>query len=122
MLVAALLLVQDAPIEGRWRNPTGSVTIEVARCGPAWCGTVVAATAEARADAARGGTATLIGTQLLTGLKPAAKGHWKGRLFVPDMNKRTHADIAPAGPDRLKVRGCLVGAMLCKSQLWSRAD
>lgn len=121
MLVTALLL-QAAAIEGRWRNPSGSVTIEVARCGAAWCGTVIEADAGARADARRGGTATLIGTQLLTGLKPTAKGHWKGRLFVPDMNKRTHADIAPAGPDRIKVRGCLVGGVLCKSQLWSRAD
>lgn len=124
-MILALMLVQaaaQAPIEGKWTNPAGSVTIAIARCGEAWCGTVVSASEQAKADAARGGTETLVGATLLSGFAPDGKGKWRGRLFVPDMNKRVRAELALTGPARLKVRGCLARRALCRSQSWSRAD
>lgn len=119
LLVLLLQPVAPAPIEGRWTNPSGSVTIEIAACGAAWCGTVVAASDQAKADAARGGTKQLVGAQLLSGFALRGKG-WRGKLFVPDMNKRFSAQLQLVGSDSLKVRGCAVGGAICKSQLWSR--
>lgn len=120
LLLAAWLA--DGTPEGRWTHPNGSVTVAIAACGEAWCGTVVEATAKAKADAAKGGTTDLVGTQLMTGFLPAGEGKWKGRLFVPDINFRARAELRLIGPDRLSVRGCMAGKMLCKSQTWTRAD
>ena len=76
----------------------------------------------AKADAKKGGTVSLIGAQLMTGFAAAGPGRWKGRLFIPDMNRRSKAELRMIGPGQLKVTGCAVGRMLCKSQLWTRAD
>jgi uncharacterized protein (DUF2147 family) len=122
MLVALALILQAAPIEGNWTNPARSVTVAIHPCGNSWCGTVVAATDKAKADAAKGGTPDLIGTQLMTGFAATSKGQWKGRLFVPDINFRSHATIVPVSATTLKVRGCALRGLGCKSQLWSRVD
>ena len=76
---------------------------------------------KAKADARKGGTEELIGAQLLTGLEEKQSSRWSGRLFIPDINKRSRAKLELTTPDRLKVSGCLVGKMLCRSQTWTRA-
>ncbi|HET9354555.1 MAG TPA: DUF2147 domain-containing protein [Sphingomicrobium sp.] len=115
-------LFADSTPEGRWTNPQGSVTVVISACGEAWCGTVVEASAKAKADAARGGTANLVGTQLMSGFTAAGEGKWKGRLFVPDINFRARAELRMIDQDRLSVRGCMAGKLLCKSQTWTRPD
>ena len=126
MLLMTMMLIaaQDTgnPIEGRWKNPSGRVTVLIEACGEAYCGSVIAAAETAKADARRGGTADLVGTQLMTGFKPAGPGKWRGRMFVPDINHRSKAELRLIGADQLKVTGCMVGRMICKSQLWTRAD
>ena len=120
--LAAMIAADAAPIEGRWKNPSGRVTVLIEACGEAYCGSVIAAAESAKADARRGGTANLVGTQLMNGFKPAGPGKWRGRMFVPDINHRSKAELRLIGAVQLKVTGCMVGRMICKSQLWTRAD
>ncbi len=124
MLLAliAMTVTADAPIEGRWKNPSGRVTVLIEACGAALCGSVVSAAESAKADARRGGTINLVGTQLMTGFKPAGANKWRGRMFVPDINHRSNAELKLIGENQLKVTGCMVGRMICKSQYWTRAD
>ena len=118
-LLAALFA--DGSPEGKWTNPQGSVTVAIDECGAAWCGTVVWASEKAKADAAKGGTANLVGTQLMTGFTAAGDDKWKGRLFVPDINFRAQAELKVIDTDKLSVRGCMAGRFICKSQTWTRA-
>lgn len=123
MIVALFLAAAQAAdlgLQGRWTNPSKSVTVAIAPCGEAWCGTVVEASDEARADAQRGGTEALVGTELMSGFVAAGAAKWRGRLFIPDMNKRSKAELRMVAPNRLKVTGCAVGRMICKSQMWTR--
>ena len=107
-----------ASIEGRWVNPDHSVIIAIAPCSENLCGTVQWANAKAQQDA-REHAPHLIGTQLLTDLKP--KGSiWEGRLFVPDRNLHVEGRIQPQSANQLKVSGCEIG--ICKSQVWARAQ
>lgn len=122
LALAAIIAAADAPIEGRWKNPSGRVTVLIEACGAALCGSVVSAAESAKADARRGGTTNLVGTQLMTGFKPAGPGEWRGRMFVPDINHRSNAELRLIGDSQLKVTGCMVGRMICKSQMWTRAD
>lgn len=122
LALATMIAADDAPIEGRWKNPSGSVTVLIEACGDAFCGSVIAAAESAKADARRGGTENLVGTQLMSGFKLTGPGKWRGRMFVPDINHRSKAELRLVGPGQLKVTGCAVGRMICKSQTWERAD
>ena len=122
LALLAMIATDPASIEGRWKNPSGRVIVAIEACGEAYCGTVISAADSAQADARRGGTETLVGTQLMTGFKSAGTGKWRGRLFVPDLNHRSKAELRMLGDGQLKVTGCAVGRMLCKSQVWTRAD
>jgi uncharacterized protein (DUF2147 family) len=110
----------QAAIEGRWANPKRSVIVNVSRCGPAYCGTVVQASDKAKATARRGGTPNLIGTQILSGIRPNGSGAFTGRAFDPKRNLRAPATIRLVGSDILIVKGCVLGGFVCKEQRWTR--
>ena len=109
-------------LEGDWRNPSGSVVIAIAPCGEALCGRVKWASDKAQADARKGGTDPLVGTELLSGFVPKGEGRWKGRLFVPDLNKRSKVELRQLGHDQVKVTGCAIGGLVCKSEVWTRTQ
>ena len=109
-----------APVEGRWTSPKRNIVIEVAPCGQAWCGTVVAASAKAKASARKAGTRNLVGTRILSGARPVGKGVYKGRGFIPHRNITAPATIRQRGPNVMEVEGCAFGGLLCKEQRWTR--
>ena len=120
-LVAVPLAASAKGLEGQWRNPKGSVVVKVSNCGGnAYCATVVDASDKAKAGARKGGTPRLVGTQILTDLKPAGNGTYKGRAFEPKRNIRAPATVKVVGPDVITVRGCLISGIICKSQRWTR--
>ncbi len=109
-----------APIYGTWMNPYKSVAVRTGPCGDRLCGWIVWANQEAQDDAREGGTPKLIGTALLENYRAEKPGNWSGTVFVPDMNRRFYSIIQQVGPDQMKVKGCILGGLLCKSQLWHR--
>ena|SRR5690349_6977550 len=128
IIAGALLAVptgafaQEA-LEGQWRNPKGSLVVRLSQCGSAYCGTVVRASERAKEGARKGGTANLIGTRILTNLRPAGKGTFKGQAFEPKRNIRAPATIRMVGPDAITVKGCAIaGMLLCKEQRWTRVS
>ena len=95
----------------------------IAPCSDAgWCGKVEWSSDKAASDAARGGTQTLVGTEILSGFVAVGQNRWRGRLFVPDMNRRSTAELRLLEDGRLQVRGCAAGRLFCKSQIWTRAE
>ena len=113
----------QAALEGQWRNPKGNVTVKVAPCGNAWCGTVVDASAKAKAGARKGGTPSLVGTRILSNLRPTGHGTYKGQAFEPKRNIRAPATVRLVGPNAIEVRGCAIaGILLCKEQRWTRVS
>ena len=117
---AATAAAPAGSIEGRWSNPKGSVVVDVDRCGNSWCGTVVSASAKAKADAREGGTANLIGTRLLHGFVPDGRGGYKGKVFLPKRNMSAGGTIRVLSANTISVRGCAVAGVLCKEQNWRR--
>ena len=122
-LAASLTQVPNEGPVGTWANPRQSVIIVIATCGDGlFCGKVQWASEKAQADARRGGTTNLIGSELLRNFTPNGAARWRGILFVPDLNKKSKAEILQVDSDHLRVRGCAVGGLLCKSEVWTRAD
>lgn len=122
LIALALLLAPAQPASpvGTWRNAGDSVRIRVAPCGEALCGTVVAASERAKADAAAGGTAPLVGARLLSDFRRSGPGEWSGEAFVPDIGVRLEGTMALDGRDAMVVSGCLFGGFGCREQRWVR--
>ena len=113
----------DAPLDtGVWRNPKGSVHIELKPCGEQICGYVVWASAKAQADARRAGTPDLIGKQLLRDFAPSTGKVYRGKVFAPDLNATFTGTAQRIDARSLRAKGCLVAGLLCKSQVWTRID
>ena len=84
------------------------------------CGTVTWA-AERAQQAARKGADTLVGARLLNDFKPSGSGQWRGTVFVPDMDLRVGGKIQVVDDNRLKVSGCILKGLMCRSQVWTRS-
>lgn len=125
MLTLLLLVHAQSPapdnLEGLWRNPIGSAVIRVAGCGRALCGTVVWASERGKREAATS-TSHIVGTTVLTGVKPVSDNRWSGELFIPDDNVHVAARLQLLGRNRLKLTGCAVLGLFCRSQIWTRTD
>ena len=118
LLVAAPASAQE--LEGQWTNYKKNVVVQVERCGGAYCGRVVQASAKAREKARKGGTPNLVGTQILTGLKPVGNGKFRGRAFVPKRNIHATATVRQVSDDVMQVQGCVLGGLLCDNERWTR--
>ncbi|NIJ21525.1 uncharacterized protein (DUF2147 family) [Sphingomonas naasensis] len=122
-LLAAPAIASARPArspEGMWLNPHGSVAVRAGACGDRICGWVVWASAAAQKDARESGVDKLIGTELLEDYRPYGQARWSGTVFVPDMGRHFASEIEALSPDRLKVKGCILGGLICKSQVWTR--
>lgn len=118
---AALALASTTPafaqaIEGKWANSKRSVIVQVARCGDAYCGTVSWASAKNRQKGAAPGT------RVLTDLRPAGGGLYKGKAYEPKRNIRGSATVHQVGPDTMVVKGCAVFGVFCSEQRWTRVS
>lgn len=129
LLAAALILAPmpapaavQAPIDGLWLNPKGSVAVRTGPCGAKLCGWVAWANAKATKDAIDSGVTRLIGTALLENYTLSGTDLWQGTVFVPDMGHRFSSTIARVNPDTLRIKGCLIGGFFCKSQIWHRIE
>jgi uncharacterized protein (DUF2147 family) len=125
--VAAVLLLGPAPVQSQkprqenvFRNPQDSVHVRIHPCGKGRCGTVVWANDKAKADSARGGTRNLVGTELFREFREVSPKVWKGKVFVPDVNKVFTGTGTIKDQNTIVARGCLIAGMGCKSQTWTR--
>ncbi|MBA4780545.1 MAG: DUF2147 domain-containing protein [Blastomonas sp.] len=107
-------------IHGTWENPTGDVRVVTQPCGENLCGKVSWASDLAKKDAAAGGTPNLVGTSLLRDYRLTKPGHWKGNVFVPDLGGTYYSTIKLLDAGRIKISGCILGGLLCKSQIWKK--
>lgn len=118
---AAVAALPDGAYLGTWQNPSGSVRIRASRCGSVVCGTIVFANDKAKADAKRGGTDPLIGTQLFEEFTARGPNQWRGRVFVPDMNRRVTGTATLETPNTIRVEGC-AARVICRNQVWTRVS
>jgi uncharacterized protein (DUF2147 family) len=124
---AAVFLVMPAPALSQkagddivLRNPSNSVHVRIHPCGKTRCGTVVWANDKAKADSARGGTRNLVGTELFREFREVSPKVWKGKVFVPDLNKVFTGTGTVTDENTVVARGCLFAGVGCKSQIWTR--
>lgn len=106
---------------GTWINPRGTVKVTTGSCGDKLCGWVIWANPQAAADAREAGVDKLVGTELLRNYKPIGVGKWQGQVYVPDMGRTFYSTLSQIDHNQLKISGCILGGLICKSQIWQRS-
>ena len=106
-------------IYGVWRNPKNSVHLDIRRCGASACGYVLWASPKAQAAARRGSGQDLVGRQLLRDFTPSRDG-WRGKVYVPDMNRTITGSARLVDAEHLEAQGCFLAEIFCKRQIWTR--
>lgn len=122
-IIAALLALTaagpaPAEIAGYWKNPTASAIIAIAPCGNALCGKVVWASQQGQHEVARHAP-KVVGTTVLTRLKKDGN-RWTGSLYSPDDDIHVSARLSLISRNELKLTGCVLVGLLCRSQVWTR--
>lgn len=128
-LGAALLWLAPLPalagdVTGVWQRPSGTSRIEIAPCGSALCGTLVWLKTP-RADTQNPDPAkrarSLLGTRTVMGMKPAGDtGVWTGKVYNAEDGKTYSGRMTLEGPNRLSLKGCVLGGLICRGETWSR--
>lgn len=118
-LIAALALAAPAfaneKIVGTWNvappDADGSLHVNIAPCGGAFCGTIAAAF-----DAAGQPSAEYehLGKRLIWDMVPDGSGGYAGgRIWAPDEDKTYRSKMAFEG-EILVVQGCVAGGLVCR--------
>lgn len=106
----------QSTLMGHWANPRHSVIVNVTRCGDAYCGIVSWATARNREKG------TTPGTQVLSDLRPAGDGTYRGSAFEPKRQMHGSATVRQISPNIMIVKGCAIMGLFCKEQRWKRVS
>lgn len=109
---------------GVWIRSSGSAKIRIDKCGGALCGTVVWER-EPRKDLHNPDPGKrnepVTGRRVLLGMKPAGDDKWQGEVYNAEDGKTYTGWVTMVAADRLKLQGCVLGGLICKSDTWSRA-
>jgi len=106
----------NADITGSWKseaNENGEyIIVKIEPCGPSFCGDMVDTNAPRR---------EVIGTQIVQNMTPEGNNKYAGgRIYAPDTEKWYNGKLELLSNSQLKVAGCVLGGLVCRSQTWTR--
>ena len=136
--ILALLLATPATsaqaggeVSGVWLTQAGDAKVRVSKCGGGICGVVIwlkdpidSATGKPAVDDKNPNPALrrrpMIGLPLFRSMQPAGPNKWSGQIYNADDGATYVSNISLAGPDTLRVEGCV--GVLCGGESWSRSS
>ena len=107
------------PLEGTWKTEVddGSYAhIDIAPCGAALCG-VIAKTFNGSGEY----RSENLGKRLVIDMVPQGGGRYAGKVWRPSNDKIYIGKMDLAG-DKVALRGCVAGGLICSKQTWSRVN
>jgi uncharacterized protein (DUF2147 family) len=126
LALAASLLAAPAfaadPAEGLWKtrpDDNGNFGhVRIYPCEAALCGVIAAAFDGAGTPV----TSPNVGKRMLWDMAPEGGGAYSGgKIWAPDRD-RTYSSKMSLSGDTLSVAGCVAGGLICRDQVWTRAE
>ena len=116
---------QTADPSGVWQSETGDTRVRIARCGDAYCGTIVAVRGEAKDvnnpnEALR--SRNLVGVRMIEEIRPVQGGGFQGQLYNFRDGKTYTGKMTLKSASALELSGCVLGGLICRSQTWTKAN
>lgn len=121
MAVVTLLFVtstiQAADPIGIWiteKSETGSsMAVEIFDCNGRLCGKAVDVFDAPNRDS--------VGIEIIKGMRKKSETTYKrGKIYGPDTKQWYKSKMILQSDDKLKVSGCVLGGVICRSQVWTR--
>jgi uncharacterized protein (DUF2147 family) len=119
---------------GNWHTEEAKATVHIAACGPALCGTIVSLkeandpdtgkpkTDKNNADAGMR-SRPMIGVTIVLGMKPSGTANkWSGQVYNAEDGKTYSGSLTLQDANTIKLEGCILGGLVCKSATWTRAS
>jgi uncharacterized protein (DUF2147 family) len=119
---------------GIWLTEDGEARVRIYNCGQDLCGTVLSLkepndpeTGKPKLDKfnqdASKRARPILGIELMTELKPdGTPDQWEGSLYNPEDGYTYKGILTAQSLLTLKLQGCVLGGLICKSEIWKRAN
>lgn len=123
LLAATPALAQD--VKGTWLSESGETRVKIAECGASLCGTITwlkdpRKDVQNEKESLR--SRDLVGVRMMYDIKPNGTNAWAGKLYNITDGKTYTGKMETSGASALKLSGCVLGGLICKSQTWSRVN
>lgn len=108
---------------GTWLSESGQTQVQIARCGGAYCGTVLWVsddTGDVNNPDPSLRSRSLIGLQMIYDMVPDGD-RYRGKLYNYTNGKTYSGTLEVVDDNRLDLQGCVMG-LFCRSQTWTRTN
>ena len=118
-ILTALPALAADPVLGLWKTDVDDgayAYVDIHMCGEKICGTIVRtfnSDGEYKSEN--------IGKDILLGMVPQGNGKYVGEVWRPSNGKIYVGKLVLNG-DKLKMKGCIAGGLICKSSNWTRVQ
>jgi uncharacterized protein (DUF2147 family) len=124
VMLAIPAQAQPADPSGTYLSETGETRVRIARCGAAYCGTIISVQGEAKdvnnPDPNLKGR-NLVGIQMISNIQPTADG-FTGKLYNYKDGRTYSGKMSFAGGKSMQLSGCVFGGLICRSQTWAKVN
>lgn len=107
------------PVEGVWQTQVDDgayAHVTMSPCGSNYCG-VISRTFNSDGEY----KSANIGKQLVRDMSPQGGGKYEGKVWRPSNNKIYIGKMNLSG-NRLELKGCVAGGLICSSQTWAKVQ
>ena len=123
LAVPAMSTAQPVSPAGTWLSENREIQVRIAECGAGYCGTIVSSrTFKTDVNnpnpSLRSGS--LVGTRMIWDLTQSPDGSWTGSLYNPQDGRIYSGRVRVTAPNSLELSGCVLGGLICQSQVWTR--
>lgn len=106
------------PLEGVWKTEVdgdGFAHVKIAPCGGAFCGSVVKTFDKSGAPA----PSDSMGVKIVRDMVAKGGGAYEGKVFRPS-NGKTYLGKVQLSGNKMALKGCVAGGVICAKQNWTR--
>jgi uncharacterized protein (DUF2147 family) len=121
VLLTSCPVVAAEPL-GTWLTANKQAKIKIVPCGEAYCGTVVWVAGNDKdvhnPDPTKR-SHSVLGQQIIFGMTRSGSSY-RGRLYNVEDGKTYRGRLDVLDERRIKLSGCVLGGLVCRSQVWTR--
>src|SRR5215218_6307965 len=122
LISAAAAQAQDPA--GTYLSETGDTRVRIARCGNGFCGTIMAVRGETN-DVNNPDPSlrsrSLVGVRMISDIRPSGDG-FEGSLYNYKDGKTYSGRMRFQGGNAMQLSGCVLGGLICRTQVWTKVN
>ncbi len=130
LLMATLVVLSSqafaADATGEWLVADQTARIGISPCGEALCGKITWTLTPGGVDEnnpdPQKRARPVLGMEILQSMKATAPNRWEGSVYNAQNGKTYKAVMSLDNPDVLRMEGCVLGGLICRSQTWTKVN